>query len=299
MEGNKIFTGNSDGTLYYFNREKESVQMLFHLENFTEMRDVERSGKFILGIQSGDNGKIVRISNNGETTIVQPDMWKGVFLDGLDFHGNRGFLMGDPVDGLFSLYHSSNNGESWTKCEGEITAIEGEAGFAASGTNVQVLNDSTYVFVSGGKQSRYFKSTDNGKSWESTVLPYYPGEGSGAFSIHFANDSIGMIVGGEYTSPDLKLNTCFYTKDGGESWYNPEHSPRGYRSCVFEKNGIFYCCGRNGIDFSKDGGVNWTAFADGTFYSLGANDEFLIATTKEGKIQLFDLIEIVKSTISN
>lgn len=291
VEDHRIFTGNSDGTLYYFNTENESVQMLFGLENFTEMRDIERSGDYIMGIQSGETGKLVRISNGGVTKIIQPDIWKGVFLDGMDFQGKRGFIMGDPVDGKFSLFHTNDEGLTWTKCEGDVEAIKDEAGFAASGTNVQILNDSTYIFVTGGQQSRYIKSTDNGKTWKDVVLPYYPGEGSGAFSIHFANDSIGMIVGGDYKSPDLRLNTCFYTQDGGESWFNPKNAPRGYRSCVFEKNGIFYCCGRNGIDFSEDGGVNWTGFANGKFFSLGANDEFLIATTTEGKIQLFNLFE--------
>lgn len=291
VEDHRIFTGNSDGSLYYFNTENEKMDMLFHLDDFTEMRDLERSGGFIMGIQSGDNGKIVRINNSGYTQIIQPKMWKGIFLDGMDFYENQGFLMGDPVDGKFSLFHTKDSGKTWTKCEGEVEAIKGEAGFAASGTNVQVLNDSTYIFVSGGAQSRYFKSTDNGKTWKNIVLPYYPGEGSGAFSIHFSNDSIGMIVGGDYTSPDLILNTCFYTQDGGESWLNPENPPRGYRSCVFEKNGIFYCCGRNGIDFSEDGGVNWTGFADGTYYSLAANENTLVATTTEGRVQLFELFK--------
>mgnify|MGYP002630365657 CR=1 FL=1 len=291
VENNRVFTGNSDGTLNYFNTEKETVQMLFRLENFKEMRDIERSGDFIMGIQSGDNGKIVRIGNGGTTKIIQPDMWKGVFLDGMDFLGTRGFLMGDPVDGKFSLYHTNDGGLNWSPCEGEVKAMKDEAGFAASGTNVQILNDSTYVFVSGGAQSRYIKSTNNGKTWEDVVLPYYPGEGSGAFSIHFSDEKTGMIVGGDYTNSDLVLNTCFYTQDGGESWFNPTHPPRGYRSCVLEKNGIFYTCGTNGIDFSEDGGVNWTGFADGNFFSLAANDKLLIATTTEGRIQMFDLFE--------
>ena len=291
VEGDRIFTGNSDGTLYYFNTDKESVQMLFGLDNFTEMRDVERSGDFIMGIQSGETGKLVRINNSGVTKIIQPKIWDSVFIDGMDFYGKRGFMMGDPLDGKFSLFHTNDGGLNWSKCEGEIEAMKDEAGFAASGTNVQVLNDSTYIFVTGGKQSRYIKSTNNGRTWVDVVLPYYPGDGSGAFSIHFANDSIGMIVGGDYLHPDLKLNTCFYTQDGGDSWFNPINAPRGYRSCVLEKNGIFYCCGRTGIDFSRDGGVNWVPFADGTFFSLGTNDEILVATTTEGRVQLFKLIE--------
>ncbi|MFT5860359.1 MAG: hypothetical protein ACI865_002472 [Flavobacteriaceae bacterium] len=290
VEGEKVFTGNSDGSMYYFNLKKESVQLLFKLPDFKEMRDIERSGNYLIGIQSGDNGKLVRLNNNGGVKIVEHPEWKGIFLDGLDFKGQRGFLMGDPVDGNFSLFHSNDGGESWERCAGKVPAIKGEAGFASSGSNVQVIDDSTYIFISGGEKSQFFKTSDNGKNWTAVVLPFYPGESSGAFSMHFSTPDIGVIVGGDYVNSDLKLNTTYYTKDGGLSWYNSQHAPRGYRACVFEQNGVYYTSGRNGIDFSLDNGENWIPFADGAYYSLGANDSQLIATTKEGQIQCFKLI---------
>ena len=172
-----------------------------------------------------------------------------------------------------------------------IKAEQGEAGFAASGSNVQMINDSTYVFVSGGLKSRFFRSNNRGENWNEVLIPYYPGEASGAFSVCFANDSIGVITGGDYVQYNLQLNTTYFTTDGGKSWFNSEHPPRGYRACVFETNGVFYACGRNGIDFSTDGGVNWTAFADGTYYCLDASETQLYATSKEGKVFKFDLIK--------
>ena len=292
VEGGKVFTGNSDGSMYYYNLKKESVQLLFKIPDFTEMRDIERSGECLIGIQSGDNGKLVRLNNSGGAKIVELPEWKGVFLDGLDFNGDRGFLMGDPVDGNFSLYHSDDGGKSWEPCKANVPAIKGEVGFASSGSSVQVLNDSTYMFISGGEKSQFFKTTNNGESWHSVLLPFYPGESSGAFSMHFSSPDIGVIVGGDYVNSDLKLNTAYYTTDGGISWYNSQHSPRGYRSCVFEYNGVYYTSGRNGIDFSNDNGVNWMPFADGAYYTLGSNENLLIATTKEGQIQLFNLIPL-------
>ncbi len=290
VEGTKVFSGNSDGSIYYYNINKEKVQLIFKLDGFIEMRDIERSGNFLIGIQSGDDGKIVRLNTSGGAKIVSIPEWKGLFFDGLDMMGNRGFIMGDPVDGEFSLYHTNDSGETWKACEGKVNAEKGEAGFASSGSNVQIINDSTYAFISGGEKSQFFKSTNNGKSWLSVVLPFYPGESSGAFSMHFSSDSVGVIVGGDYANSDLKLNTAYYTRDGGLSWYNSIHSPRGYRSCVIEKKGVYYTSGRNGIDFSFDQGENWIPFADGVYYSLGANETKLVATTKEGEIQLFDLI---------
>ena len=49
-EGQKIFTGNSDGSMYYFNLEKDQVQLLFKQPGFTEMRDIERTGKWLLSL---------------------------------------------------------------------------------------------------------------------------------------------------------------------------------------------------------------------------------------------------------
>lgn len=296
VEGNRVFAGHSDGTLYFGNLEqleagKDGVQQLFKLDNFTEMRDVERSGDFLIGMQSGDNGELVRISNEGKTELIKPEEWKGRFMDAMDFKGPHGLIFGDPVDGKFSLFVTHDSGKTWKKCIGEINAEKGEAGFAASGTNVRVFNEKTFTFISGGEQNRFFKTTDGGKTWLQVVLPFYPGKSSGAFSMCFADEKNGCVVGGDFESPDLRLNTAYYTNDGGLTWLNSVNTPRGYRSCVYFVDNVYYACGRNGIDFSLDGGKNWTPFADGKFFSLGSNKKSLIATTTEGKIQVFDLIK--------
>lgn len=288
----RIFTGNSDGSVYYYNLDKAKAQLIFKMPDVNEIRDIEKSGSALIAMHSGDNGKLAIIQLDGGVKMLALPEWKGVFLDGLAILGKRAFLMGDPVAGKFSLFHSADGGYSWERCSGEIKAIEGEAGFAASGTNVQILNDSTYVFVSGGMKSRFFKSSDNGRTWTAVDLPYYPGESVGAYSMCFANDTLGVIVGGDYQDADLGQNSCFYTIDGGLSWYNAKKTPRGYRSCVFYNKKVFYSCGTNGIDFSIDDGQTWVPFADGSYFSLGATNNALIATTKNGGFQLFDLIDI-------
>ncbi len=290
-DSTRLFIGNSDGSMYYLNLKTNQQLLIFKMPHFTEMRDIEKYGEKLIGMHSGDDGKLVIMSLDGTMHILYLPEWKGVFFDGMDFLGKRGFIMGDPVDGKFSLFHTNDGGESWDRCPGEINAQEGEAGFAASGTNVQILNDSTYVFVSGGEISRFFKSTDNGTTWTSSVLPYYPGESTGPYTMCFSTDSIGVIAGGDYQDPGLSMNSCFYTTDGGDSWMNSMNLVRGYRSCVYHTNGVFYACGRNGIDFSTNGGKDWTPFADGAYFSMTSTDSQLIATTKHGSIRLFDLIE--------
>jgi hypothetical protein len=288
----RMFVGNHNGAIYYYNLQSGKTQLIFKMPNVDEIRDIERSGNAILAMHSGEDGKLAIIQLDGGMKLLALPEWKGIFFDGLDVLGKRAFLMGDPLDGYFSLFHSGDGGQSWSACSGKVPAREREAGFAASGTNVQILNDSTYVFVSGGMASRFFKSTDRGASWSDIDLPYYPGESIGGYSLCFADDSNGVIVGGDYKDIALGMNSCFYTKDGGESWYNAMKTVRGYRSCVYYKSGVFYACGTNGIDFSVDGGKEWIPFADGNYFTLSSTETQLIATTVKGHFQLFDLIEL-------
>lgn len=286
-----IYFGNSNGSVYQHDTDNGKGELVLKFPKITEIRDIECSGKFLYGMQSGNDGKLVKISAKGPVGFVELPEWEGVFFDALDFKGAVGFIMGDPVDGFFSLFHTKNGGGTWTRCEGSVPAYTGEAGFAASGTNVHIMNDSTYMFISGGMKSNYYKSTNSGKTWLKVELPYFPGETIGAYSMCFMDDQTGVIVGGDYTQPDLKMNTTYYTYDGGESWMNSMYPPRGYRSCVFCVDGVFYACGRNGIDFSKNNGKEWTAFADGAYFSLGSFEGKLIATMRNGQFQTFNLVD--------
>jgi hypothetical protein len=288
-----LYTGNSNGSLYATNLKKELSINLLKNKKFEEMRDIEFSEDFLFGMQSGTFGLLAKVDSSKFIEFVSPNssMWIGTFLDGMDFFGKTGFIMGDPKDGFFSLYKSEDGGNSWDQCEGKVKSFEGEAGFAASGTTVQVMNDSTFIFVSGGKKSRFFKSTNKGKSWKITSLPYMTSESSGAFSICMVSDQIGVVVGGDYANPELCLNNCFYTDDGGEFWINAKEQTRGYRSCVIFAKGVFYACGTSGIDYSIDKGATWKSFANGNYFSMCSDNNSLYATIPNGSFQIFDLIQ--------
>ena len=289
-----IYTGNSNGTLFSTNLRNEYSKNFLKNKKFEEVRDIEFSNDFLFGMQSGTFGLLAKVDTSKFIEFIAPStsIWIGTFLDGMDFYGKTGFIMGDPKDGFFSLFKSENGGNTWTPCEGKVECYEGEAAFAASGTSVHVMNDSTFIFVSGGKKSRFFKSTDKGKTWKITSLPYMTSESSGAFSICMISDQIGVVVGGDYANPDLCLNTCFYTDDGGEFWINAEEQTRGYRSCVIEVNGVFYACGTSGIDYSIDNGVSWRSFSNGNYFSMCTDNQSLYATIPNGSFQIFDLIKL-------
>jgi hypothetical protein len=288
-----VYTANSNGSMYATDLKTGTSLNLLANKKFEEMRDIEWSGNHLLGMQSGSYGILAKTDGRKFIDYITPStsIWIDKFLDGMDFFGNTGFIMADPKDGYFSLYYSEDGGLNWKECAGKLTNYEGEAGFAGSGTNVQVLNDSTFVFVSGGKKSRYFRSTDKGETWKITSIPYMTSESSGAFSICMISDSVGVIVGGDYMNPDLCLNTCFYTDDAGQFWINAEEQTRGYRSCVYFANGVFYAAGTNGLDYSTDNGISWKPFANGNFFALCADEKCLYATIPGGSFQIFDLVQ--------
>ena len=292
VEGDKVYLGNSNGGLIVYDLITKESKDLMESKNFQEMRDIALCNGSLIGMQSGTDGLLVKTDKEKFEHFIHinGNHWIGTFLDGMDFYGSTGFMMGDPVKGYFKLFKTTDCGKTWTPCEGKMEAIEGEAGFAASGTNVQVLNDSTFMFVTGGSVSRFIRSTNGGKTWNATSIPMHSGKGSGAFSFHFINQLEGIVVGGDYESPNLNLNNSYYTNDGGEFWTNSKKQVLGYRSCVIVVNGIAYACGTTGIDFSKDKGITWEPFAYGNYFALASDGKMLYATIPNGSFQRFNLL---------
>ncbi|MCE2743715.1 MAG: glycoside hydrolase [Fluviicola sp.] len=289
IKKNILYTANSNGKIYSYNLStKEKISYESKSEKIQELRDIQIINDEIVAIQSGTTGLAVHVKNK-TLEIEKHQCWDSVFLNGIDVSNNIAFMMGDPIQSIFSLYKYENN--KWERCVGNIAALEGEAGFSASGTNVQVLNDSTFIFVSGGSQSRYFKSNNKGKTWSSKLLPFEQGEGIGAFSVCFKDDLTGVVVGGNYTQPNNKMKNAFYTKDGGKTWEISTISPNGYRSAVHFKQGVFYTCGTNGLDYSLDYGKTWFSISKKSFFAMTSDNENLYLTSKNGKIEMFKLIK--------
>lgn len=291
VDGDKLLTGSSDGSIYLHKLDTDEQILLFQQPTLKEIRDLEKVADGYIAMQSAASSKLISISKNGNLKIIKDPQFEEVFLDGMDFRGEIGFLMGDPHGGYFNLFTTRDGGKTWERTSANIEAAQEEAAFAASGSTVHVLNDSTLVFVSGGAISRFFISTNLGISWRSTTLPYYPGISTGPYSLCFGSDSSAVMVGGDYKEVDLRLNCSFYSKDGGESWLNPENPTRGYRSCVINHNGIYYTCGTNGIDVSDNGGKDWAAFADGNYLAMTIWNEYLIASSAGGELHFYKLIE--------
>jgi hypothetical protein len=210
-------------------------------------------------------------------------------LDGIDYSGNTVFMMGDPQNKKFSLYKSINWGESWEAIRNSPFAYDGEAGFAASGTNVKISGENIFMFVSGGDSSRFFLSNDAGETWRAKSMGFNSCSTCGAYSFTTLKRGMIIAVGGDYLKPEQSNGTCRISKNGGETWKSPKKNPNGYRSNISEIDGTLYCCGTNGIDYSKNKGKTWLTFAKGNYFTLCKFDGKLAASTVNGSIHLFKL----------
>lgn len=212
---------------------------------------------------AGTPAAILRTSNGGETwNEVYMSGDSAMFFDGVGFwNKKRGLIFGDPIEGRMFLMETFDGGKTWKEIpfEDRPQLVSGEAAFAASGTTIRTLPDGHVYIATGGMKSRLWHSRDYGHHWEVFETPIIQGKPSqGIFSIAFKDTSFGIIVGGDYTSPNDTTANCFVTRDGGKTWTRSIQPPRGYRSCVeYTGNDKFLATGTNGTDESMDGGMHW------------------------------------------
>lgn len=287
--GEDIVLACNNGLTYRFNKKSNTYKQLTQLE-LVELRDIYfLSEDYFLVMQSAEKS-ILLLSKGSVEIRIQPFLHP-TFLDGLDINTNGfGVLMGDPLEDSLKVAVTSNYGLAWNSCSSrEFQAAKGEAGFAASGSTVQVLNDSTYVFVTGGLRSRFLKTSNYGKTWTSTPLDFVKSEASGPFSMHFWSEKEGIVVGGDYTHPNDTTKNCYLTIDGGKTWTAPIKTTSGYKSSVISCKGLLFACGTNGMDVSLDKGRTWQKLNDENTFALFAFEDKVYATMKGGKVLEIDL----------
>ena len=173
---------------------------------------------------------------------------------------NNGFAQGDPIDGYFELYTTSNGGTNWTRVpSANIPApLNAEYGYVH---NYDVVGD---IIWFGTNKGRMFKSIDKGLNWTVSQTPISDFGGattSGSYSFKDANN--GLIVK-KGTTPLM-----YKTVNGGTTW-----AQVGY-SGIAGGNDIAYIQGTSTVvtvgtaadnftSYSMNDGLTWTQTMVGT-----------------------------------
>ena len=246
--------------------------------DFRDVDAFDADTAYLLAIGEGERSRIYKTTDGGRKWALQfQNRRAGAFYDCMAFwDGARGLAVSDPVDGRFLVVRTEDGGRTWREIEaaGMPPALEGEGGFAASGTCVAVGGKSEAWFGTGGPAGgRVFRSKDGGRTWQASAAPLKAGKSAGVFSLAFYGDA-GAAVGGDYTKERESEGSAAVTDDGGRTWraLGAEARPGGYRSCVAYVPGtrgrVLVAVGPSGSDYSTDGGRTWNPLGAEGFHAL-------------------------------
>lgn len=220
------------------------------------------------------------------------------FYDAMQFWDEQyGIAMGDPTDGCLSVIRTEDGGRSWQKvsCSQIPAAVDGEAAFAASNSNLALQPDGKVWMVSGGAAARVYYSEDYGQNWQVYNTPIVAGgEMTGIYSVDFFDTERGIIFGGDWNDKSRNSKNKATTTDGGKTWeLISEGADPGYQSCVKYLPGrgaeSLMACGIPGLHYSKDSGQTWVRLRKEPYYALSVVDPSTIWLAGQQTITRIDL----------
>jgi len=179
------------------------------------------------------------------------------------FDANNGVCVGDPTNGYFEIYTTSNGGASWSRVQqGNIPQPLANE-YAPMNMYIAAGNSLWFAATSLGT-GRIYRTTDKGATWSIVV---YPGVQSDWFpGIGFQDENVGL---GNGTVGEIRKTT-----DGGVTWsmvstpsntvvsYNLWYVPKtsGMYVTTFRQvyNSALVQPGVWGTMYTIDGGATWT-----------------------------------------
>jgi photosystem II stability/assembly factor-like uncharacterized protein len=249
--------------------------------DFRDIHATSASRAFLLSIGDGAKSRIYATADGGKTWAIRyKNEDPKVFLDAIAFwDADHGIVMGDPVEGHFTILTTEDGGVHWSRLPADRmpAARPGEGAFAASGTCLVVGGDQTAWFGTGGAEvARVFRTVDRGRTWTVHDTPIVAGTASaGVFSLAFFDQASGVAVGGDYKQPERAEKVVARTVDGGLHWTLTEgRGPGGYRSAVAVVPGAMVptlvAAGPTGSDVSTDGGLSWKPLGTLGFHAVNS-----------------------------
>ncbi|GAA3504825.1 oxidoreductase [Streptomyces prasinosporus] len=262
-----------------------------------QFRDVEAFDArraVVLAIGEGEASRVYRTDDGGATwTESFRNTDARAFYDCLTFFDHRhGLAMSDPVDGRFRILSTRDGGRSWTVLPdtGMPPALEGEAGFAASG---QCLVSSgpkdVWLATGGAARARVLHSADRGRTWTVADTSIPGGDPArGVFALAFRDRAHGLAVGGDFRPDQASPDAAARTGDGGRTWRGAAASPPAYRSGVAwlpHSRTAALAVGPTGTDLTTDAGRTWRTVDTGSYDTVDcAPDRGCWAAGEKGRV---------------
>lgn len=223
--------------------------------DFRDVEGFDANTAVVLSIGPGEASRVYRTGDSGKTwKMALQNQDARAFFDCMAFDGERGWILGDPVDGRFQVLTTRDAGKHWALLETEMPEAKAdEAAFAASGTCVARTPWGELLVVSGGGAARAFLGDSGEKLWwayESGMPHRVPA--AGIFSAAPMGEHDLLLVGGDFEReaiPGSAARVKFVDDHGLAIEALP--SPRGYRSgaaCTRTADEQCVAVGPSGVD---------------------------------------------------
>lgn len=248
----------------------------------------------VMSIGPGEASRVYHSADGRAWEVVLQNDKPAGFFDGMDFdaHGKNGLLYGDPIDGRLDIAVTRDAGRTWRRLpeSNRPRLIDGEYGFAASGSGAIVRGQSFWV-ATGGSTSRVHHSADGGRTWSVVNVPLRSGnESSGIFSMASDGKDAFVVVGGDYLMPELGERNVAFSGDAGRTWATSQSLIMPHKACACWLGNVwFLTCGRTGIAYSRDSGRSWTEISQDSWYVCGFDRSRKVGflAGKDGRIARF------------
>jgi photosystem II stability/assembly factor-like uncharacterized protein len=260
-----VFLRTTDGVNWNFGAVSGAADV-----DFRGLRAFDEKTAILLSSGLGERSRIYKTIDAGENwqaLRINPDprgFWDALAM----WDSMHGIVVGDPVNGRFTIYTTSD-GVTWEPIKGPA-AGSGEGAFAASNSCLFVRGLHEAWFGTGGRGgARVLHTDDNGKTWTPAKTPIRAdSDSAGISSLAFSDAMHGVAVGGDYMKPAEPAGSAAWTADGGRTWTVSRTS--GYRSAVvyLAPSKMWIAIGPSGSDVSTDGGKTWRNFDSAAYYAL-------------------------------
>ena len=266
-----------------------------------EFRSISVTTNFIFVLSVASPALLFKIDKKTlNYKLVYKETNEKAFYDSMQFWDDEnGIAVGDPTANCMSIVLTKDGGNSWKKiaCESLPSSKEGEAAFAASNTNISLVDQKAFI-ATGGKEANVLVGTDYGKSWKKYKTPIIQGEKmTGIFSVDNLSMDTAIIAGGDWSAKQKTENTMAITKDGGNSWQLIENNP-GYISCVqfIPKTKSLVASSTTGIYYSEDLAESWVKISDEGYYTfrVSENGKYLYFSRKN-KLMNVDIATLLSN----
>jgi photosystem II stability/assembly factor-like uncharacterized protein len=233
------------------------------------VRAIDAKTAFLMSSGPGEKSRIYKTADAGaswQVLQINPDpkgFWNAIAM----WDPIHGIVLGDPVNGRFTIYVTSD-GVNWQPQKGPPASAD-ESVFAASNSSLFLRGLHEAWFGTGGRGgARLFHTEDGGKTWSAAKAPVRNDSASaGIFSVAFS-ETRGVAVGGDYMKATEGAGSAATTADGGRTW--AAATVGGYRSAVayLAARKMWIVTGPSGSDASLDGGKTWRTFDAGSYNAL-------------------------------